>query len=135
MDKKKQDKVKVRSNQYMTGLKNSFNGKNIPFVYPALIILVINIALIVTLILISSHLPPLVPLFYGFPRGEHQLATPLALILPLSISSLFIAINCIFAYFTKSVFLKNTLVIGGFFSSLLAIITIVKIILLTVNIL
>ncbi len=134
MDKNNRNKSKLKSPRPMMGLKKGFNKRNIPYIYPILIVLFINILLMITTALISKKLPPQVPLYYGFPRGEQQLGSPTALILPLAISSLFIAINSIFAYFTKPVFLKNTLVIGGFFASLLSAITIIKIVLLTISI-
>ena len=118
----------------MLGPKKIFNTRNIPYIYPALIILLVNVLLIIIIILISNRLPPQVPLYYGIPRGERQLVSPLALILPIALSSLFITLNSVFAYFTKTVFLKNILVIGGFFASLLSVITVIKIILLTTGV-
>jgi hypothetical protein len=133
MDNKNRSKHKFKFGQPMLTSKNGFNKKNIPYIYPTLIILAINIVFIVTIIFITNKLPPQVPLYYGFPRGELQLASPIALVLPLALSSLFITLNSIFAYFTKSVFLKNILVIGSFFASLLSAITVIKIILLTIS--
>lgn len=133
MDKKNHFKHKSRSGQPMLASKNGFNKKNIPYIYPTLIILAINVLFIVIIILIANNLPPQTPLYYGFPRGEKQLASPTALVLPLALSSLFITLNSIFAYFTKSEFLKKILVTGGFFASLLSAITVIKIILLTIS--
>lgn len=134
MDKKNRNKLKLKSNPLMSLPKNVFNKRNFPYLLPTLIVLLINIAIIITIILISKKLPPQVPLYYGFPRGERQLATPLALILPVAISSLFVTLNTTFAYFTKPVFLKNILVFGAFFASFLSAITVIKIILLTISI-
>ncbi len=134
MNKKNRIKLKLKSGQPMLGSKKVFNKRNIPFIYPTLTVLLINVVLIIITILISIKLPPQVPLYYGLPRGGRQLASPLALILPLALSSLFITLNSVFAYFTKTVFLKNILVIGGFFASLLSTITVIKIIFLTTGI-
>lgn len=103
------------------------------FLYPILLIVSISILLIAAIIIfVSKKLPPQVPLYYGLPRGEKQLASPLTLILPISLASLFITLNAIIAYFTKSAFLKKVLILGAFFTSLLAIITVVKIIFLVI---
>lgn len=114
--------------------KKEFNIKNIPNIYLVLTVLLVNVLLIITIILISKKLPPQVPLYYGYPRGEKQLGSPTSLILPLVISSIFIALNSLFAYFIKQTFLKNTLIMGGLFAALLASVTIIKIILLTISI-
>lgn len=134
MDKRKRAKHKLKTGHPMLSAKKNFNKKNIPFIYPTLIILIINVTFILATIILSKKLPPQIPLNYGFPRGDRQLASPLSLVLPIILASLFITLNSIFAYFTKQIFLKNILVIGSFFASLLSAITIVKIILLTISI-
>lgn len=129
-------KSKIRGSQRksltaLSGLKVDIDKKGIVHLYATLSIISLNILIIAAIIIfISSKLPQQVPLYYGLPRSDRQLATPVSLILPISIASLFITSNAIIAYFTKTRFLKNLLVIGGFFTALLAIITIVKIIFL-----
>jgi len=113
--------------------KTRLISKNIPHLYLILTALAINVILIISIILISSKLPPQTPLYYGLPRGERQLSAPSSLILPLALSSLFIAVNSIIANFSNNQFLKNTLIAASLFSSLLSIVTVVKIILLTIN--
>lgn len=132
MDRKVLNKLKF--NQPSIGLKKGFNKKNIEFPHLTLIVLSLNVVFIVILILISKDLPPQVPLYYGLPRGEQQLISPAALVLPIVLSSLFIVINNIVAYFIESLFLKRVLVFGSCFVSLLSIITIVNIIFLIIGI-
>lgn len=132
MDRKVLNKLKF--NQPSIGLKKGFNKKNIEFPHLTLIVLSLNVVFIVILILISKDLPPQVPLYYGLPRGEQQLISPAALVLPIVLSSLFIVINNIVAYFIESLFLKRVLVFGSYFVSLLSIITIVNIIFLIIGI-
>ena len=126
-------RVLVNSKFTMSLSKTRLISKNIPHIYLILTALAINVVLIIATILLSSKLPPQTPLYYGLPRGERQLSAPTSLILPLALSSLFIAVNSIIANFSKNQFLKNTLIAASLFSSLLSVVTVVKIILLTIS--
>lgn len=77
-----------------------------------------------------AKLPPQVPLFYSRPLGEAELANPLFLLLPLLLSILFLVVNLVVARFIESDFLKRALVLGATLSSLLASITVIRIIFL-----
>jgi len=134
MKRKMRKNIKLKSRRSVMEPKKSFNKKNIPYIYLTLTILLINVAFVVSILLLSKKLPLQVPLYYGLPRGELQLASPVALVLPLLFSSTFITLNSILAYFAKSIFLKKALVIGSLFTSLLSIVTITKIVLLMMHI-
>ena len=130
-------KTKRRSSAQQKKISSTANTKTDPekrgviYLYPTLAIISINILIVVAIIVfISAKLPPQVPLYYGLPRGERQLANPVLLILPVSLASLFITTNTIIAYFTKKKFLKNFLVVLGFFSTLFSIFIMLKIIFL-----
>ena len=89
-----------------------------------------SILVIPIIIALLGVLPPEVPLFYGKPVGEGQLTSTLGLtIAPIS-ALLILSINCLIATLTPSIFVKKVLVIGGFVSCLLAIVTVLKIIFL-----
>ncbi len=73
-------------------------------------------------------LPPQVPLFYGSPEGEDQLAANWMLIIPSVCAILFLIINSAISYFMKDEFLKKTLTASVFIATLLSIVTTLKII-------
>ncbi len=77
-------------------------------------------------------LPPQVPLFYSRPLGEAELANPLFFLFPLILSACFLLINLMLARFIESDFLKRALVLGAALSSILASITVIRIIFLIV---
>lgn len=77
-----------------------------------------------------AKLPPQVPLFYSHPAGEAELANPLYLVFPLILSILFLVLNLALARFIESDFLKRALVLGATLASILASITVVRIIFL-----
>jgi hypothetical protein len=123
---------KTKNGKFQLKVVNNINLNSIPFMYLTLIVLLINILIIIFIIVYSPNLPPQSPLYYGLPRGEKQLAPPLSLILPILISSLFVAVNSIIAYYANSKYLKNILVLAGLFISLLSVITVVQILLLNI---
>lgn len=131
---KKYPKIVIRKKtQPMAVFKAGFNKQNMLYIYPTLLMLLFNIALIIIIIfVITPGQPPQVPLYYGLPRGEQQLTSSLSLTLPIAIASLFITLNSIVAYFTKLIFLKKILIFGSFFASLLATITVINIVLLNI---
>ncbi len=81
----------------------------------------VNILVILGVLFFQSHLPPVVPLFFGLPLGEQQLANSWALIIPPIVALAFLGVNI----FIKQVLLGLTLT-----TTALSTITVVKIILL-----
>lgn len=90
----------------------------------------ITLAVSLFAILVKGVLPPEVPLFYGKPVGEEQLASSLGLVIAPGVSLLVTLVNTILSAFVEDPFLKKALVISAFFVSLLTAITIFKIIFL-----
>lgn len=82
-------------------------------------------------IIFWQKLPPQVPLFYGKPWGEEQLASPVFLLLPLGAAGIFLAVNTIFAsVLQENVFLKRALILAAAVSSILASIAVVRVLFL-----
>jgi len=89
-----------------------------------------NIIVVLLTLLVHRWLPPEVPLFYGKPEGEEQLASSWLLVLPSLVSLLILFVNLAISSLTKSDFLKKTLVLAGIGACLFSIITTLKIIFL-----
>lgn len=104
---------------------------DLPFKNYILISIGVNIVVIIAILIFKkSMLPPEVPLFYGLPEGQEQLANSYALIFP-SIVSIFITLlNSTIASFIRDGFLKKSLIVSGIFSVLFPLATILKIIFL-----
>lgn len=84
-------------------------------------------------LVLSNKLPPQIPLFYSRPWGEEQLGISYFLGIPLLLSGAFLVANTIAAsYLSDYPLLKKTLVIGAATASILASITIIRIILLVI---
>jgi len=110
--------------------KPKVNLENIPFIKFVYTAFVINVVTIIFVLIIKSHLPPQVPLFYGLARGEEQLANNTGLLIPNLISSAILIINIAIAYILENDFLRKTLIVSGFLGVILATITTLKIIIL-----
>lgn len=81
-------------------------------------------------VLVKSILPPQVPLFYGEPEGNEQLAQSWLLILPSLISLVVIFVNYFLSLAVKEDFLKKALILSGIAATFFSAITTIKIILL-----
>ncbi len=90
----------------------------------------VNILMIVIVLLSQRWLPPQVPLFYGKPSGDEQLASSLALTLPSIVSLLILLIDVAFAVVLKDEFLRKTLILAAIVTTFFAAITTIKIIFL-----
>ena len=88
-----------------------------------LVIITLVLALVYT-----KRIQPEVPLFYGSPEGEEQLAASWMLAIPAIIASAFTIVNTTLSYFLKDDFLKKSLIIGAFTLTVLSTITTLKII-------
>ncbi len=100
---------------------------NLPFRNYLVAGLIVNAVTILVVILIHSFLPPQLPLFYGMPEGEEQLASSWALTIPNGIALLLILLNSALAFFTKDEFIKKTLIFAALALTLFLTITTVKI--------
>lgn len=105
-------------------------GEEIPFFKLLLFSLFICIGTILAIMYLKEHVPPQVPLFYGLPEGEEQLAGTLGLTVPSFLALIIIVINTILATIFENNFVRNSLVLTSFAVTLFATITTVKILLL-----
>ncbi len=89
-----------------------------------------NLFLIALILTARNFIPPEIPLFYGLPEGERQLAPSLLLVIPTSLTAIFTIMNFIICKKSSNIFIKQLsayiLIPLNFFS----IIAVIKIILL-----
>lgn len=85
---------------------------------------------VVGIFVLRSYLPPLIPLFYGKPIGIEELAQKNFLFLVPAIAIIISILNLIISKSAKDEFLQKILAVGSFVVSLMAIVTVFKIILL-----
>jgi len=90
----------------------------------------INFIIIIFSLLLLGRLPPQIPIFYGFPQSEAQLSHPIGILIPSSLSLIFILLNLFLINIIKDEFIKKILVIAGLATAVFASITVVKIIFL-----
>mgnify|MGYP001598834122 CR=1 FL=1 len=91
---------------------------------------IINFIIIIFSLLLLGRLPPQIPIFYGFPQSEAQLSQPIGILIPPSLSLIFILLNLFLINIIKDEFIKKILVIAGLATAVFASITVVKIIFL-----
>jgi len=107
-------------------IKVSFFNE-IPFRNLVVLSLVINIATLAFVIITQKHLPPQIPLFYGLPKTEEQVANSSSLVIPGILATSVMVINILISQITNDDYLKKILILTGVVSTFLATITIVKI--------
>jgi hypothetical protein len=109
---------------------NNIQVKKIPLREYLVASILINLLVIgiVAILAYNKNLPPEVPLFYGAPEGEEQLASNWALMVPAGISITFTCINASLCYLINDEYLKKSLIIAGLVITTLSTITTLKII-------
>lgn len=97
-----------------------------------LIISTVITNLIVILIGLAAKfiLPPQIPIFFGFPQTEEQLAPSLLIIIPPIISLFFTIINSVAAINIESSYIKKSFAFASLAVTLLSTIAVIKIIFL-----
>src|SRR3990172_4085421 len=100
----------------------------IPFQQTVFALIFFNLLLVALVLVAQETLPPVVPLFYGKPQGEEQLAQSLFLSLPPFISLLITLINLAFIYLLDNRFLQKVLLGLAIGVTILSTITVIKII-------
>lgn len=93
-----------------------------------------NALVLILVILTQEVLPPIIPLFYGQPQGASQLAPKIFLVIPPAVALLVTGVNVCLSRTTKDDFLWSVLLGGSILTTVLSIITVVKIVLLVGNI-
>ncbi len=96
----------------------------------AILCIIINILSTIVILITKNHLPPIVPLFYGLPVSESELAPNIALVVPPVIAGGFAGLNLVLNSLFKDKFLEQ--IFGGLMiaTTALSTITLIKIILL-----
>jgi len=92
--------------------------------------IIVNLLAGLFIILLRDHLPPLVPLFYGRPAGEAQLTNTFGLLVAPGVSLLITIINLLLSPWVHDDFQKKILAVSAVFITVLAAITVIKIVLL-----
>lgn len=92
--------------------------------------LILNVLIILVGLISRAFIPPEIPILYGFPQGESQIANSFFIILPASIALLLTLLNSIIALKSDGIFIKKSLILSTFAISLLAAVTTIKIIFL-----
>lgn len=90
----------------------------------------INLFSALAIFLTRNLLPPVVPLLYGHPEGAEQLVPKLGLLVAPAVAMIITIINLLLTRLIKNEFLQKILVLSAFLISVLAAITILKIIFL-----
>jgi len=96
------------------------------FIFAAVLSLLTAVIILIT----KSFLPPVVPLFYGKPTGTDQLAPTLFLLVVPAISLAITAVNVFINSSAKDDFIKKFIAASSLIISVMATVTVVKIILL-----
>ena len=104
--------------------------EKLPVSKPLWGILIFNLIIIIAVFLTRGFLPPVVPLFYGFPKGADQLAPSVALTIPPTIAIIVTLVCVVLITIFKDEFLKKILLATSIVVSILSFVTVLKIILL-----
>jgi len=108
--------------------------EHLPLKKMYIISFVLNIFFIIIAFLAQFILPPEIPLFYGMPQNNLQIAPSYLLFLPSGISLIILIINLAISNKINDIYLKKTMAIASLLVSFLSAITIAKIIFLIANI-
>lgn len=95
----------------------------------------INIFIVALVLALNSFIPSQIPLYYGQPFGQEQLAGKYSLILPPLFSIAVISLNTSIIQFQKDKYLNNILVAMNYVLTILSTIAVFKIIYITSSLL
>ena len=96
--------------------------------------ILLNILVVMLIFILKNKIPPEVPLFYGRPQTEKQLASSLMLSFPPLLSLAFCIINLLISKLIKDEFPQKVLMGISILVTVLSTITVIKIITLVGNI-
>ncbi|HJX45603.1 MAG TPA: hypothetical protein VJ399_00315 [Patescibacteria group bacterium] len=120
----------IKSLRVKTPKGSYLNVSEIPFLKLIFVFILLNLATAAAVLIANNKIPPQVPLYYGYARGDRQLIESSGLVLPSLMSVGIITVNTIISLFIGSGYLKRALVISSFLATALSLITTVKIMLL-----
>jgi len=115
-------------------IKKPKTKRNIPFGQFLIYGISINLILIILIFIFRNNLPPQIPLFYGLPEGEEQLASSLTLALPSLLSLIILLLNLGLSFIIQEEFIKRALILSSLLVALFSLITTFKIFFLVGNI-
>jgi hypothetical protein len=110
--------------------KPYFDISKIPFLKLIMVSIFLNLICILGIFIARNNIPPQVPLYYGYARGDKQLSSSSGLVLPSLIAIGIIITNTTISLFINSDYLKKALIISSLLVTVLSLITTVKIMLL-----
>ena len=97
------------------------------YVYSAL---ALDFAVALTVLLVKGNLPPVVPFLYGRPVGVGQLVSAYGLLIAPITAAIITIINIVLASYIRDEFIKKIFSVASLFVSILATVTVIKIVLL-----
>lgn len=124
-----QEKVKIAWEEKFGEKQDIFTDKT-PFRDYVAIAVIINIILIGITLVLHRFLPPEVPLFYGMPEGNEQLASSWLISIPSLVSLFIILLNLLLASFIEDDFQKRVIILGGIIATFFSAITTIQIVFL-----
>lgn len=92
--------------------------------------LIINVSILILSLVAQIILPPIVPIFFGLPQTEEQLAPSIFIGLPQIISIIFILVNTLISTNIDGQYVKKTLAFSSFSLTILSTIATLKVIFL-----
>lgn len=104
--------------------------EKLPLKHLFIISLIINLVLILSGLFAKLILPPEIPLFYGLPKNEDQLAKSIYIILPALISIIITIFNTVLSIISSNIYLKKTLAFASISITILSVVATYKIIFL-----
>jgi len=110
--------------------KSAENISRLPYISLLYTSIVLNVSVILGILSLKMFIPPEVPLFYGLPEGQAQVASREELIIPSMVSLMVTLINISLASLLQNEFLKRSLIIVSLVIALLSLITTFEIVLL-----
>jgi len=99
----------------------------LPFLKLIYLSIFLNVFTMLGILLLKKNISPELPLFYGLPEGESQIASNEELIIPSMISLLVILINITISSVLQNEFLKRVLIIVSLIITLLGLTTTLEI--------
>lgn len=116
--------------KYSQEQTRTFFLKEIPFKNLVITSLVINLATLAFVVIVKNQLPPQIPLYYGLPKTEEQVANSTSLIIPGILATSIMVINILIAQVANDDYLRKILILTGVVGAFLSTITTLKIIFL-----
>lgn len=129
----KKNKKKVKFKIKFSAKDKLVNVSKLPFLKLIYISILLNVMTMLVILFLKKQIAPEIPLFYGLPEGNSQIATNEELIIPSMISLLVILTNITISAVLQNEFLKKVLIIVSLIITLLSLTTTLEIFFLIGN--